>query len=371
MRNGSYLHTVDRFILTEYLMSLAFMLGLFFVLAFVLVLFDSLDTLLAYNASPSAGIVYVLLKLPHQIVKASPIVILLSVVTAAGRLIRNNEMLMLFVAGYSPLRLLAPLVGLLLVYVAGMFLVNELISGPASARADRIMAFQIRGGGDNLASASGLWMHGHGDRIYRVNQYHPYTQTIHGLTIFEFHSNDRTVRTRLDADLAVWNPVAGVWELSGVVAHYIEPDGGVRREMFNRHEYMIGRTPEDLARVIQLDDPEQMSHTDLSRIVRDIRNAGEDPLLYLPDLRIKEAFPFATLLLGAMAFGLMVLTGAKSQASGIGMGLLAGIGYFLSLSLGKSFALTGIIPAGLAAWAPNLICLGVAIYVFKRLSDEI
>ena len=58
--------------------------------------------------------------------------------------------------------------------------------------------------------------------------------------------------------------------------------------------YIIEYTPTDFQRMVQ--HPEQMSHKELKRLVDSIRSAGEDPQTYLPDLRIKEAFPFAIFL---------------------------------------------------------------------------
>jgi len=117
--------------------------------------------------------------------------------------------------------------------------------------------------------------------------------------------------------------------------------------------------------------PEQMTHGDLNRLIETIRNAGENPQVYLPDLRIKEAFPFAIFFLGMLAYAMTLRLGSSGVASGISLGLLAVIFYFMFLSLGKSFAQAGALPAWLGAWSPNVLCFILSIYLFHRMRLEI
>lgn len=365
------IRTIDRFLLSEFLLSLAFFFALFISIATVLVIFEELDTLLENNASFGISMIYILLCIPHQIVKATPLIVVLAVVSATANLVRNREMLMLFVAGYTPARIAAPLSGLLVVFIMLSFLLNEFVAGPAAMQAERLQTFFIKGGNEQIVRLTGIWMYGENDQIYHVREYYPTEQSIEGLTVFEFNRETMRVMKRLDAQKAMWDSQEGAWTLYQVAAHYIQPNGTVEREYYDAFPYLIGRTPDDFTRVVQQDDPERMSYSELARVVEDVRRSGEDPLIFLPDLRIKEAFPFAVFFLGILAFSLMLLSGAQSQASGIGLGLVAGIGYFLSLSLGKSFAITGFIPPWIGAWTPNFLCLILSVWVFYRLQKDI
>lgn len=352
--------------------SFLFMFGLFTTLAFLIVLFEDLDVLLENDASFVTGLMYVLLNLPHQIVKASPFIVLLSVVVTTGKLMRTQELLMLFVAGYSPFRILAPIAIALLVYVGTIIVVNEQISGPAAARAHSLMQFDIQGSEANLATETNLWLHGEGDSIYFIETYYPFTQTMSGVTILEFQGENRTLSQRMDAEVARWDAESGTWQLDGVVAHRIHEDGSVERRVETEPEaYLITQTPEDLSRTVRLEDTERMSHSDLSEVIRSMEEAGVNPIQFLPDLRIKEAFPFAVFCLGVMGYALLVLSGVSSQASGIGMGLLACIGYFLSLSLGKSLAESGLFSPWIGAWGPNLVCLLITAFCLRRLQQRV
>lgn len=362
--------TVDRLILLELLQSLAFMTALFFSLAFILLLFDELGDIIENELSFFTGLTYVMLCIPHEIAKASPIIVTLSVVLAIGRMVHRNEMLMLFIGGYHPFRLAAPLIGLLLVIMAGLYFVNEFVSSRFSAKAE--MLIQMNRDTGSLDTMQGFWLYGEEGRVFHIHEYRPHSQIMYGLTIFEFRGDQETVSARLDAEQARYNDEAGAWNLYNVQAHYVQKDGSILREQFEEHPYMIGRTPKKLVEFSQVSsDPEKMSRSDLSRTVSEITAMGENPREYQIHLRIKDAFAFSVFFLGLMAFGFILTANLQSQASGVGLGLLAAISYFMVLMLGKSIAMTGFIPPWVGSWAANLICMALTVYLFWRLKKTI
>jgi LPS export ABC transporter permease LptG len=359
------LKIVDLFILKTFLWAFLSVFSLFLVIGFVIVLFDDLDVMRSYGVSFGVGLTYILLRLPHEVVRATPFVVVLAMILGIGALIRSREMLMLFVAGYSPLRLSLPLSVAMGVIIVCTFVFNEYISGPFSAKAKYLRQAVMEGKSEGVGLPQGLWLFGDGDRVYRAEQ--SFTHKVIGLNIFEFTGDHKTIQTRLNAEEAFFK--GDFWILKNVVSHQVRPDGSVKREYFDEQEYFLDKTPADFSRLIQ--HTEQMSHSELKTLVSSIQDAGEDPRIYLPDLRIKEAFPFAIFFLGLLTYSMLLRLSKGTRSSGIGLGLLAVIGYFLMLSLGKSFAKTGEISAAFAAWTPNLICLLLTLYFFYRLKEDI
>ncbi len=361
--------TCDRLILKELLTAFAFIFALFLAVAFILVLFTELDTLQKNNASFGMCMTYVFLSLPHQMVKATPIIVVLSTVIALGNLIRHNECLMLFLAGYSPLRLALPVGSFFLVLIVALFMFNEKVCGPFSAKADLLLLQQEPGGNVNVVGSDDLWIHGEGGQIYRAKKYYPLRKEIEGLTIFQFSGAGKILSGRLDAHKAIWDDQTGTWRLMNVVTRQIKKDGSIERDLFDTYNYGIERTPQDFNRVTQ--DPEEMSRAELKQLIDSIRESGETAQVYLPDLRIKEAFPFAVFFLGLLTFTLCMLYGTSGRTAGVGLGLLAAIGYFLSLSVGNNLAEIQAVSPWLGAWAPNILCFLLTIYFFVRLFKEV
>jgi len=360
--------TVDFLLLKSYLRTFAFVFSLFLVIAFVMVLFDGLDDLLENEASLFLGILYLILRLPHEILKATPLIVVISMMISIGDMIRHNEILVLQIAGYSALRLLAPLAAFLVFVVFLSFLLYEKVAGPASLTAHSIMETQIKKGDSGLSGTRGIWMHGENDRIYHVQTYLPHTMEMRGFSMFVFQGPHKTISQRIDADTAVWQPQTGYWTMTNVVAHNIHADGSIARDIVKSDDYDLDRTPKDFERVTM--DEELMSRSELKRMVDMLEKSGESSRFYLADLRIKEAFPFAVFFLGVLSFGVIMLMGSAGKTSGTGIGLLMVIGYYMSLSLGKSLAHAGFLSAGLGAWSPNLIAITAIGYVFYKLYSE-
>ena len=266
------LKTVDYLILKEFIRAFIFIFALFLAIAFVLILFEELDSMVESGSSFGICFTYVMLRVPHEIIKATPMVVSISVAFSFGRMIRHNEILMLYIAGYRPVRIAKPIAIALVFLIIGFYWTNENISAPFAEKAHILMKTQIKGGTQGLSSASEIWLLGQNNRIYLANNYYPYNQSIQGLHIFEFKGLNNTISRRLFAKQAIYKDY---WILHDVVDHIIFPDGSIRREIHAVMEYNFDRVPDDFAQVTI--HPEQMSHHELKRIITDIRQAGYDP----------------------------------------------------------------------------------------------
>ncbi len=369
MYSIQFIKTTDRFILSELIRSFIFIFTLFVCIAFVIIMFEDLDIIMENNATFGVGLFYFILKVPHLVVKATPMIVVITIVVTMANMIHHNELLMLYIAGYSPSRIAVPIGIALMLMIVMVFIFNETVSSPFAKRAHIIMETQIKKSQEGLVGTGGIWMHGTEEQVYRAGDYIPNTKTVMNLDIFEFRGENNTLSRRLHAETSIYNPNEGTWRLYNVIDHHFREDGTITRDILDEHSYYMDTTPDDFGTISQ--DPEEMSYFDIRKIVQDIRNAGESPREFLSHMRIKEAFPFAVFFLGIVSLGLILRYGLSGSASGIGIGLIAVIGYFLMISLGKSFADSGLISAWLGAWLPNIICIIISVYLFNRLRMEV
>jgi lipopolysaccharide export system permease protein len=88
----------------------------------------------------------------------------------------------------------------------------------------------------------------------------------------------------------------------------------------------------------------------------------------------RAAFPFAALTLALLAMPLGVHSPRTQRTWGIGLsttfGLLVFIFYFITLSVGVTLAENGRISPQIALWAPNLLCLLLAVFLLRRICSE-
>jgi lipopolysaccharide export LptBFGC system permease protein LptF len=82
------------------------------------------------------------------------------------------------------------------------------------------------------------------------------------------------------------------------------------------------------------------------------------------ELHRKLAFPFVTLVMTLLAVPFGVSTGRRGALYAIGLGIVLAISYWIVMSLFVALGKSGLLPPLLAAWTPNVIVLGCAVYVF-------
>lgn len=359
--------TVDILLLKRYGQVVLFLSMLFLAIAFIMVLFESLEPLMDASAPLHLGTLYLILRLPHEFLKVVPMVVVIAMAVTIGDMIRHHEINVLLIAGYSPLRLLAPLATVLMITVGTLYFLYENVAGPSTTLAHNVMETQIKGGGTGLNLNNGIWLFGDNNRIYHVETYFPHQMELRGFTMFVFQGDSNTVSERFDADSAVWNPSSFSWTLNNIVARKIHPNGSIDRHIMKSGDYDLERVPSDFERVTKKN--ELMPRSELKHMVDLLESAGEDPNYYLADLRIKEAYPFSILFLGVLTFYITVYKGSAGRASGVGISILLVIAYYMALMLGKSLCNAGVVTAVFGAWYPNLISFFASIYYYYQVRN--
>ena len=80
-------------------------------------------------------------------------------------------------------------------------------------------------------------------------------------------------------------------------------------------------------------------------------------------LERKLSFPLVTLILTLIAVPFAVSTGRHGTLYGVGIGILIAISYWVVISVFAAFGSAGLLAPVLAAWAPNILFGGSAIYL--------
>jgi lipopolysaccharide export system permease protein len=123
--------------------------------------------------------------------------------------------------------------------------------------------------------------------------------------------------------------------------------------------------PENLTtRVIAVD---HLGYRQLRQFISSSRIRGTENILYYEVEKHKRlAYPFATIILTLIGVSLS----SRKVRGGIGihiaMGLLASFSYILFMKFSETFATNGNLPPVIAVWVPNVLFLGLAIWLLNR-----
>jgi lipopolysaccharide export system permease protein len=90
----------------------------------------------------------------------------------------------------------------------------------------------------------------------------------------------------------------------------------------------------------------------------------------LMELHKKFSIPFACFALGLLAVPLGIQTRAAKRSSGLVLGLVFFLIYYLMLSAGMAFGETGDLPPLIGMWMPNVIMGGIGLYLLVITANE-
>ncbi len=110
-------------------------------------------------------------------------------------------------------------------------------------------------------------------------------------------------------------------------------------------------------------DAERMSYQQLDRYIDDLSASGVDVVALRVELARKLSFPFVTLILTLIAVPFAVSAGRHGALYGIGIGIVLAISYWIVISIFAAIGSAGLLTPLLAAWAPNVLFGGSAVYM--------
>jgi lipopolysaccharide export system permease protein len=338
-------------------------------------LFDFLELLRESATAPAAsfGIIVEmeLLRLPWTLLQILPFAVLLGGIFAFWRLARSSELVVARAAGISAWQFLA--VPVLLAGLFGAFGTGAM--SPLSAlfygRAEQLYNSYLKPGGGPLSLNGGqLWvrqaddgispggvavLHAQGvllrDNVLRAN----------GVTILRL--NDQTMLLqRIEAARATLSP--GAWDLQTV--RTLAP-GGLPRVTAAQNfptDLTVHRVQESFA------SPDSLSFWALPSFIALLKRSGFSPIQHELAFQALLALPLlcATMALVAAGFSMRPSrrgSAARMLVSGVG----CGFALFMVSEVANQFGTSGALPVILAAWAPAVAGLCLALALLLHLED--
>ena len=338
-------------------------------------LFDFIELLRRSATKPDAtfGIVLQIasLRLPYIGMQILPFAVLLGGIIAFWRLTRSSELIVARAAGVSAWQFLsAPVACALLIGSVATGIVSPLSSVMLS-RAETLDNIYLRTSGGPLALQGGqLWLrqadHGidpagvailHARSVSLVDG----SLTASEVSVFRLDSEDRLL-SRVEATTA--RLVQGEWLLEGARTmtpeHLPEPVGSMNLPT----DLTVNRVQESFA------SPDTLSVWALPDFITLLERSGFSAIRHRLHFQTLLALPLlaATMTLVAAGFS-MRPTRRGGVAQMIGSGVAAGFMLFVVSKVTEEFGQSGTLPAMLAAWAPAMAGLMLAVALLLHLED--
>lgn len=350
-----------------------------FVMLALLCLFSFFDLLIELqslnqgNYGLSNALQYVLLGMPGYLYEFMPIAVLIGTIYVMAQFASNSEFTIMRAASLSSTQAGWLLFKIGLGFIVITFLFGEFLAPAATRQAKKIKAAAL---GTSLSQEfrTGLWtkdlirengLNGKviGTRILNVKEVTPNRQLV-GVKLFEFDDNFNMNREII----AQHGEYVGknVWRLVEVTDTTF-PKTLSSTEVLTVHsekmpsKEIISEVTPNILSVLFL-DPDRMSMLDLAAFTRHLAENKQDNERYEIALWKKITYPFAVLVMMALALPFAYLHARSGGVSfKIFTGIMIGMGFYLFNSLFSHLGLLNTWPAPVTAIVPSLVFLGLAL----------
>jgi lipopolysaccharide export LptBFGC system permease protein LptF len=261
--------------------------------------------------------------------------------------------------GVSLYRSALSVIVLSLVFSGAIFGLEQRLLARANRQAEIVDA-SIKGRTPRVFNASHRrWVTGRDGAIYHYTVFDPERRHLVGLTVHRPAEERWALAASTFTERAVFR--GGQWEaLNGsTVDHTSNPP---RRTAFKARPLGSLEPPD----YFESEQPvaEMMTVGELRRYVEELSASGLNVTPLAVELQHKLAFPFVTLVMTLLAVPFGVTTGRRGALYGIGLAIVIALSYWIAMSLFVALGRGGLLAPWLAAWAPNIIVLGSALYLF-------
>jgi len=349
--------------------------GMLLALSGLVALFDFIELLRRSILKPAATFLLVseiaALRLPYISMQVLPFAILLGGMLCFWRLTRSSELVVARAAGVSAWEFLtAPTLCALAFGILATIAVSPL-SSVMFGRAEAMDNTYLRSGGGPLALTGGqLWLRqsDHALSPQGVAIFHAHGVELHGkrltasqVSVFRLDGRDRLL-SRIEAGQATL--VAGTWQLQD--ARVIRP------EQMPEPPAMIS-LPTDLtvARVQEsFASPDTLSFWALPDFIALLDRSGFSSIRHRLHFQALLALPLLCATMALVSAGFSMRPARRGGvAQMIASGVATGFALFLVSKIAEEFGQTGALPSTLAAWAPAVSGLMLAVALLLHTED--
>jgi lipopolysaccharide export system permease protein len=117
-------------------------------------------------------------------------------------------------------------------------------------------------------------------------------------------------------------------------------------------------------------DEDEMSLGDLRQYLKTFPKKNEQYYTVLIELHRKFSIPFSCIALGILAVPLGIQSESAKRSTGLGLGMVFFLIYYIMLSAGSVFGETGVYPPMVGMWVPNIALGGLGLFLLVRSAND-
>ncbi len=360
---------LDRYVAVQYLGHMVLVGAAFWALFVLGEFLDLFDDIQQNKVRGKVVLHYYAFHSPEVIHLIAPVAVLVATLATFGILSRRNEITAMKAGGISIYRATLPAVALGLTVSAALFGMGEFLLPQTNLVADQDMNV-IKGRPPQSSSfLDRRWMLGRDGRLYNYDYASsgPGTQgvTLFGLTVYDVDTRQWDLRDRLYASRAEWRVEDGSYDLQRGWRRNFRPRAS--KPFYTFAEVRLGDLEAPSYFRQEERGPDTFRFGQLREHIARIEALGLDAVRLKVQLHRKPAFPMVAAVMTLIAIPFSFVVGKRGAMYGIFLSILIAIAYHSCLAIFEALGNNALLPAVLAAWAPNLLFGMAGLYLMLTL----
>jgi LPS export ABC transporter permease LptG/LPS export ABC transporter permease LptF len=357
---------LDDYILRDFALYLAMIVGTFLMLLLVFTLFELLGDILRNQVSPVTVGEYLLNVIPYFLYNTTPLTMLLAVLVTFGLLQRSNEITAIKATGISLYRIIVPVLIAAALVAGTLFLSDQLYLPHTNKRQDALRNLIKGKPAQTYLRPDRKWIFGQHSDIYYYQFFDPDRDVFGGVSVFQFDPHTFQITHRVTAERAHWSNQMGRWlyeqgwerSLNGAaIENYRQFDVATFPELAEQPAYFKK----------EIKQSSEMSYEELRRYIHDLEQSGFDVVRLRVQLQKKIAYPLITLVMAVLAIPFALTAGKRGAVAGIATAIGIGVVYWTISGLFEAMGNLSQLPPAVAAWSPDLVFAFIGGYLILRI----
>ncbi len=351
---------LDDYVMREYSLNFALVLATLVMLFLVFTFFELIGDMIR-NRTPLVTVGdYLLNLIPFILSQVTPLCSLLAVLITFGALSRTSELTAMKSCGISIYRIVAPVLVLAAVLSTALFAFDEFYLPDANRRQEAVRSVIKGRPAQTFLRPDRKWISGQADkpgdptRIFYYQFFDPDKDVFANLTVFEFDPATFALTRRLFAGSARWDDRVNRWVFENGWQRTFTGETTATFQPFTLSSFPEIREQPAYFKKEDLQS-QQMSYTQLSRYIDDLKQSGFDTKRLSVQLDRKLAYPIITLIMAVLAIPFSLQAGKRGGLAGVAIAIGVAIAYWVVDGTFSAMGNTNTLPALLAAWSPDLL----------------
>lgn len=365
---------LDRYVARQYLGYATLVLVGFWAVFFLFHFMDLFDDIQQNKVKGKVVLHYYAFYAPEILHMVTPVAVLVATLTTFGVLTRRNEITAMKAGGISVWRATLPVIVISMLGSLTLFAMGEYVLPHTSRIASRDFN-EIKGRPpDSVSYLERRWIMGSDGRIYNydfMSQGAPGARpsvaagkdelsgevVLNGLSVFAIDAKNWRLKERLYVTRAKWTgheyELETAWRWRYADPPLFERMDGVRTREVEPPQYF---KREDL-------HLEGLRFAQLRTHIASLESRGVDVAKLKVQLHRKVAFPLVALVMTLIGIRFSFTVGRRGTLFGMGISIVIAIVYWACFMLFEAMGNNAVLPAPVAAWAPNLLFGATGFYL--------